>query len=143
QKYFGLYTQDDFRVTSSLTINIGLRWDLETPKAERYNRLSTFDREAPHPFAERTRLDLRGGLRFLGIGGVSRRQWQTDSNNFGPRFGLAWRITPRLVARGGYGIFFHQTVGQGGLVGNGNDGFGSTTIMVTTPDGGINVGNRL
>jgi len=143
QDYYGLYFQDDFRVTSSLTLNLGLRWDLETPKTERFNRLSTFDRDVRHPFSDRAGLDLRGGLRFLGVDGVSRGQWVTDRNNFAPRFGLAWRITPRFVARGGYGIFFQQTVGQGGLIGNGNDGFGSTSIMVTSRDGGITSANRL
>lgn len=143
QNYYGLYVQDDLRVSANLTVNLGLRWDLETPKTERYNRLSTLDPKVVSPLARETGLDLHGGLRFLGVDGVSRGQWSIHPHNFGPRFGFAYRITPRFVVRGGYGIFFHQTVGQGGLVGNGNDGFSAANTMVTTPDGGIHTGARL
>ena len=125
--------QDDFRISSRLTLNFGFRWDLETPKTERYNRLSSLDLQVRSPLAERTGLDLRGGLRFLGVDGQSRQQWAKDWNNFAPRF----------VARGGYGIFFQQTVGQGGLIGNGDDGFGTTNSMVTSNDGGITAADRL
>ncbi|MBI1749926.1 MAG: TonB-dependent receptor, partial [Acidobacteria bacterium] len=137
QNYYGLYVQDDFRVTQKLTLNLGLRWDLETPKTERFNRLSSFDPMAASPLAKASGLDLRGGLRFLGVADRSREQWEKDWNNFAPRFGFAYRITPRFVARGGYGIFFSQTVGQGGLVGNGDDGFGNTNTLVASNDGGV------
>jgi hypothetical protein len=143
QKYFGTYVQDDIRLTTNVTLNIGLRYDVESPKTERFNRLSTFDPSAPSPLAAATGLPLRGGLRFMGVGGVSRGQWATDWNNVVPRFGIAWRVTPKLVGRGGYGIFYHQTVGQGGLVGNGNDGFASASAMVTSLDGGITPANSL
>lgn len=143
QDYYALFLQDDIRITPNLTLNLGLRWDLETPKTERYNRLSSFDSTVVSPLSKLTGLDVRGGLRFLGVNDFSRGQWAMDSNNFAPRIGFAYRISPRLVARGGYGIFFQQTVGQGGLVGNGNDGFGGTSTMVTTTDGGVTVKGRL
>jgi hypothetical protein len=143
QSYYSVFVQDDIRLSRNLTINLGLRYDLETPKNERYNRLSTFDQGEQSPLTARAGLDVRGGLRFLGVDGLSRGQWALDKNNFAPRFGFAYRITPHFVARGGYGIFFHQTVGQGGLVGNGNDGFATANTMVTTRDGGITPANRL
>lgn len=143
QVYYALYVQDDFRMTSRLTLNFGLRWDLETPRTERYNRLSSLDLQVQSPLAAQTGLDLRGGLRFLGVDGVSRAQWEKDWNNFAPRFGFAYQIHPRFVARGGYGIFFQQTVGHGGLIGNGDDGFGTTNSMVTSNDGGITPADRL
>src|SRR5205085_4253303 len=64
--YFGFYLQDDYRVSGKLTLNIGLRWDLDTPHTERYNRLSYFDISAPSPIAGKVPgfPDLKGAMRF-------------------------------------------------------------------------------
>lgn len=143
QNYFAGYVQDDIRVSASLTFNLGVRYEVETPKTERYNRLSSFDPTAVSPLAQLTGLNLHGGLRFMGVDGVSRGQWGAVWHNVSPRFGFAWRATPKTVIRGGYGVFFNSTVGQGGLVGYGNDGFAATSPMVTTLDGGITPANFL
>jgi len=143
QNYFAGYFQDDIRLTTNLTLNLGIRYEVETPKTERYDRLSTFDPNAVSPLAQATGLNLRGGLEFMGVNGIGRGQWATDWHNLSPRFGFAWRATPRFVVRGGYGVFFGSTVGQGGLVGYGNDGFAATSPMVTSLDGGITPANYL
>lgn len=132
--YIGLYLQDDYRVTDKLTLNLGLRWDVEMPRDERYDRLSYFDPDAASPIAAQTGIPgLQGGLRFLGVDGVTRQQ-ATDWNNFGPRFGFSWQALPRTVVRGGYGITFLPI--QTRYNGNSNQGFASTTSMVATLDGG-------
>ena len=137
QAYYGGYVQDGIRLTTNLTLNLGLRYDVETPKNERYNRLSRFNPTVASPLSAATGLNLRGGLEFMGVNGVDRGQWSTDLNDVAPRVGFAWRVTPKSVVRGGYGIFYASTVGQGGLVGYGNDGFAVTNAMVTSLDGGI------
>jgi hypothetical protein len=143
QKYYAVYFQDDYRVTSRLTINLGLRWDMDTPKTERYDRLSTFDPEVAAPLSQQVGFNVRGGIEFMGVNGASRGQWHTVWHDVAPRFGFAYRITPRFVMRGGFGVMFSQTEGQGGAINNGNDGFAVTQPMVTTLDGGITVANRI
>jgi len=108
--YTGLFVQDDFKVTPRLTLNIGLRYDIETGRRDRNDQLSWFDFNATSPLAGKVPglPDLRGGLRFTG-GGIN--QFDTDRNNFGPRFGFAFSLNPKIVLRGGYGVFYLPFVG--------------------------------
>jgi hypothetical protein len=98
---FSSYFMDDFRVSSRLTLNLGLRYDVFTPMVEQHNRLANFD------FAT-------GEFVAPGMPGISRSgNVVTDKNNFGPRFGFAW--TPgseKTVVRGGYGIFYDVQADQ-------------------------------
>jgi len=108
--YTAVYIQDDWKITRKLTLNLGLRWEVETPYTERFNQLSWgFDYDAPSP-VKVPGMDLRGGLVFAGVDNVSRRQGKTDWNNFGPRFGFAYQVLPSTVVRGGYGIFYSSAV---------------------------------
>jgi hypothetical protein len=115
--YAGLFFQDDWKVRRNLTLNLGLRWEVETPFTERFNRLAYgFDPNAALgitippvtlPGGEVVNLGaLKGGLLFVGQGELSRRQGETDWNNFGPRIGLAYSINNKTVLRAGYGIFY-------------------------------------
>ncbi len=108
--YSAVYVQDDWKITRKLTLNIGLRWEVETPYTERFNQLSWgFDYYAANP-VKVPGLDLRGGLIFAGVDNVSRRQGKTDWNNLGPRFGFAYQLLPSTVIRGGYGLFYSSGV---------------------------------
>jgi hypothetical protein len=117
-QYAGLFVQDDIKVTPSLTLSLGLRYELETPFTERYDRISYgFDETAKVP-VNVPGMDLRGGLLFVNKDGRSRRQGELDANNLGPRFGFSWAAGPKLVVRGGYGVFFSSgMVNQSGLGG--------------------------
>jgi hypothetical protein len=100
-----LFVQDDWRATSKLTLNIGLRWELPLPKTEAFNRQSGFDPTAPNPGADNT----PGALVFLGncTGCLNRTSFQDwYYKEFGPRFGIAYAATKNLVLRGGYGIAY-------------------------------------
>jgi outer membrane receptor protein involved in Fe transport len=132
-KYYGWYFQDDWKLNSRLTLNLGVRYDYEEPWTERYNRLTDLDYNSPVSIAG---LSLRGGLAFPGVRGLSRYQFNPDKNNFAPRFGYAFRLQKNTVLRGGYGIFFSPSSG-GGFNGPAvpQDGFFANTDWVPTIDG--------
>ena len=92
-------------MTQKLTLNLGLRWEMETGPVERYNRIATVEPDIPSPLAQPTGLPLRGGLEFRGVNGAPRSRYKTDANNFGPRFGFAYSATQKTVFRGGIGVF--------------------------------------
>lgn len=139
QRYIAFYLQDDIRVSRRLTVNVGLRWDADIPRSERFNRLSFFDPAAASPLAGPTRLsELSGGIRFPGVDGNPRAQQDTDWNNFGPRFGFAWNLKPRLVLRGGYGITYVPISSR--FNANSIQGFSAITPFFSSVDGVTPVG---
>ncbi len=100
----GLFVQDDFRVTSKLTINMGLRWDYNPTQTEEHNRLYSFSPGAIDP-----QTGLPGALTFAGNCPVCNGQTGFESQhymNFAPRFGFAYQALPKTVIRGAYGVFF-------------------------------------
>ncbi|MFB3777755.1 MAG: TonB-dependent receptor domain-containing protein [Bryobacteraceae bacterium] len=100
QKYFALYVQNDWRATSRLTINLGLRWDLQPGPTERYNRISAVDLTANNAFGS------KGAVAFPTVGGYSRNLWETVYDNWGPRLGAAYQLDSATVLRGGFGITY-------------------------------------
>lgn len=110
QRLYTLYLQDDWRVLPRLTLNLGVRWEYQTPWTERYNQLAFFDPAATDPLTGQ-----KGVLRFVGRDGLSRYQTLPDKNNVAPRLGLAYRLARNLVMRAGYGIFYYP--GSGGIGG--------------------------
>lgn len=103
QKYMAFYSQNDWRATAKLTVNLGLRWELQPGPTERYDRMSAYDLNATSPFG------TQGALAFVGVGGYSRNLWDTQYNNWGPRVGAAYQLNDRTVLRGGFGITYLPT----------------------------------
>src|SRR5205823_13932020 len=105
--YWSAYAQDDWRVTDRLTLNIGLRWEAELPRRVVGNRMNSFDPAAMNPIS-----GTPGVVTFAGANGVPERAFRTDTNNFGPRFGFAYKIpgAGSTLVRGGAGIFYGPTV---------------------------------
>ncbi|MBI4908344.1 MAG: TonB-dependent receptor [Acidobacteria bacterium] len=138
--YYAAFFQDDWRVNSKLTLNIGVRYDINVGNREKYNRIAYFDPTAPHPLASRAGLpNLTGYLRWIGEDN-ERNQQSTPYTNFAPRFGFAYKISQSSVLRGGYGIFFAPRNIQG-------NGLGAVaafrdTPMVASIDGGLTNANR-
>lgn len=134
--YYGLYFQDDWKVTRKLTINLGLRWDLDTPHTERFNRLSYWDIDAASPIAGKVAAfpNLKGAMKF--VTPDHRRQVPMDLNNWGPRFGFAYRINDKTVFRGAYGLMYSPSVLQasGTSGSSGTEGFRSSTGMIVSTD---------
>ena len=124
QKYYAWYLQDDWKVRPSLTLNLGLRWEYQTPWTDRFNQLAWFDPDYPDPLTK-----AKGVLRFAGRDGNPREQTDPDRNNFAPRVGLAWQFYKKTVLRTGWGVFY--TPGSGGI-GAGVSDLGAG-FMVQTP----------
>jgi hypothetical protein len=151
-QWVGFFLQDDWRVSSRLTLNLGLRYEYEVPVTERFNRSVThfvFDQPSPiaakaqanyalNPLPELPAAQFRvlGGLTFAGTGGNPRTYWEPDKTDFMPRFGFAYRVLPRTTVRGGYGIFF-DTVGVNKTAGM-QSGFSQATPIQATLDSGLN-----
>jgi hypothetical protein len=99
--YVAGYAQDDWRVSSKLTLNFGLRWETETGTAESHNRLTYLD----PTFRTNLPGNPQGAIFFAG-NTKPRSIRQANLNNWQPRIGFAYRVNSKTVARGGYGIFF-------------------------------------
>jgi hypothetical protein len=130
-RYPVVFFHDDWQVSRRLTLNLGLRWDYESPMVERYNRqLRGFDFNAKSPY-QVPGYDLRGGLLFAGVGGQPRGAYNPDKNNIQPRFGLAYKMfeSKPLVFRGGIGLYYLPTMDTPGQTGFSQ----STTTVTSTP----------
>lgn len=100
--YIGAFVQDDWKVTPRLTLNIGVRYDLDTPRWETRNHQTSFDPTAINPVS-----GTPGIITYAGQNGVSKYAHNWDLNNVGPRFGFAWNAPHDwFVLRGGYGLIF-------------------------------------
>ena len=134
--YYAGFVQGDWKITPKFTLNMGLRYDFETPRTDRFNQLANFDANAV-PKLQVPGLALKGALTFVGVNGNSRYQSNPDKNNISPRVGFAWQVANKTVVRGGMGLFYGTMMGVGGAGANfGVSGFSAVTSMVTSqPDG--------
>ncbi|MGH9662332.1 MAG: TonB-dependent receptor domain-containing protein, partial [Bryobacteraceae bacterium] len=141
-KYFAPYIQHDWKVSRRLTLNLGLRWDLNVSPNERFDRMNrSFDPDVLNPvdrLVNKALLPgpktLRGGLLFANVGDIPRTASNLDRNNIQPRAGAAYQITEKLVARGGWGLYFLNP---------NNDylqttGYSTSTPLITSNNGGRN-----
>lgn len=134
-RYFGIYGEDSWKATPRLTLNLGLRYDLDIPRTERYNRMETFDSTAPSPLAGPTGISgMVGGTVFPGVGGASRRQFSPQWTNFSPRFGLAFDAGHNTILHAGYGIYYGASYFTAGET-IGQEGFSATTTYNGSPNG--------
>ncbi|HWB96683.1 MAG TPA: carboxypeptidase-like regulatory domain-containing protein [Bryobacteraceae bacterium] len=132
--YTGFYTQNDWKVSRSLTINLGVRWEYQGPLTERYNRLSQFNGGAKNATG------TYGLYEFSGVGGNGRGQTDPDYRNLAPRVGFAWRLNDKTVIRSAYGISYDQITGVGsGAQGFGTDGFGNPAFQNIRPASGYDI----
>ena len=134
--YLAGYFQDDWKISSKLTLNLGLRYDIETPRTDRHDHLNYFDPYVASPFASMVQgyPDLRGGLIYVGVDSNSRYQFKIDKFNFAPRFGFAYQATRNTVIRGGYGHVYAPSF----KAGSGSDtpwGFRGETQWIASIDG--------
>ena len=121
-KNVGAYFQDDWRVTTDLTLNLGIRWEYSGRPVDRYDRIASFDLAT-------------GRQLFAGRDGVPRSLADQDYNNWAPRIGFAWRVggSNRLSLRGGYGLFYSPSFGLSWRQQAFQDPFGQSYDRVVRP----------
>lgn len=148
-KYHGFFVHDDFRVTQNLTLNLGLRYDIETGYREKEGRMVVgFDRSVASPIAAQALANfnatppplvpigafqgLTGGFIFASDADTPNQK--TDKNNWQPRIGATWAINNKTVLRGGFGIFTapFQLITQNVVF---QPGFSSPTTMTQSSNG--------
>ncbi len=143
QMYFAPYFQDDWKVSRRLTVNLGIRNDLNQPPHEKWNRMNgPFDPNVASPLtsqipAAMTALypqlsNLKGSLTFAGVNGISSTPAKFQKNNWQPRVGFAYEINQRLVTRGGIGLYYSNPNNDFFQ----NAGFTTGTTLVNSNDGG-------
>ncbi len=124
------FIQDDWKVTPSLTLNLGLRYEIVLPFVEKRDRMGDFD-DWTNPAAPQLIVAGSGGGRY------GRAMVATDKNNFMPRVGAAYKLGPKTVIRAGYGFFYAYMEPLGDaewLIGNLPFAYGVTlTSSPTTP----------
>ena len=140
--YYGAFVQDDFKVRPNLSLNLGLRWDVNTSPRDRRNRINAgFCLTCTNPlttqinFASAPGLSspLLGGLQFAGVNGEPGAPFHVQWYDWQPRVGFSWGALHDTVIRGGYGLYFPWAT----LVVD-DIGFSQTTSFVATLNGGLN-----
>jgi hypothetical protein len=138
----GWYIQDSWKASRKLTLNPGLRYEIQTPYTERYNAIEHFDLSAANPISSAVSAGgLPAGSPVAALGYIpgqvvyatssDRGLYQTTGKNFAPRLGVAYQALSKLVVRGGYGIFFEPNIYQG----SNNNGYSQTTTWLANFDG--------
>jgi hypothetical protein len=148
ENYQGFFVHDDWRIRQSVTLNVGLRYELEGGVRERFGRIARdFDRTVANPLAAQVLANynsnvpasvpatvfqnLRGGIQF--VDGPDQANQGTDKNNFQPRVGLSWGINEKTVLRAGFGMFTQpfqiQAIFQ--------PGFSSPTLFTPSTNNGL------
>jgi hypothetical protein len=150
----GLFFQDDWKISDRLTLNLGVRWELEGAPVERFDRtVRGFDDKAASPIEAAaaaayarapiaqlpvSQFQVKGGLMFAGVNGQPRGLYQAPKRNFMPRIGFAYALGRATVLRGGYGVFFDKIGLTSNVQGFNQTGFSQSTSMVSTLDNGVN-----
>jgi len=140
---FAWFVQDNWKVKPKLTLNLGLRYDVSSPRTERHNRMNWFDPSVVSPLnggtisfpdintGDTITRTLYGGEVFASSN--ERTNWVTDWKDIQPRVGFSYLFGTKTVIRGGYGIYFDPTrSGANGLLSYGSQGFNQYTSPVTT-----------
>lgn len=134
KKYFGWYFQDEWKVTRKLTASLGIRYDIQTPTTDRFDRFGSFYPSGSNPLSQEAGIPVTGYFDYVG-GSNPRGIHEAAYNNIAPRLGLTYRITDKLLWRGGFGIFFAPALQNGDYQGLTMYGFTQTTPWVATVDG--------
>jgi hypothetical protein len=133
----GWYVQDDWKATRKLTLNLGLRYEIQTAPTERQNAQEYFDFTAVNPISSAVGFTVPGALVFNSSS--NRGLYQTSYKNFAPRVGLAYQLKQKLVLRGGYGVFYVPSYYNQGP----NIGYSQSTPWVTSLNNGLNPSSTL
>ena len=137
--YAAGYFQDDWRVTPKLTLNLGLRYDIDFPRTERYNRTNYFDPDRRHSGVAQVIPGITGGLVFVGVNGVPRTQFTARPQQLGAALRPELAVpaedgVARRVSRYVYGPSQQAAAGTIGTMGFRVDNTWVATIDGITPN---------
>ncbi len=132
-RLLGWYVQNDWKPTHNLTLNLGLRYEMQTPDTYRGNEGSIFNPDVLNPISSMVGIPVLGALQFLGPG--NRSVYNPNYDNIAPRLGLSYQPIPKAVVHGGYGIFYPQSVTC--CFPADPDGFSAATYTNASLNGGI------
>jgi hypothetical protein len=123
--YFALYVQDNWKITPKLTLNYGLRWENDQPFLDKHDAIVNIDFRwdnsyepiyvragAGDPFEGNPAFRLAPDIQYVRDGRFGRRAFNNDLNDFAPRLGIAYQITPKTVLRTGAGIYYVRDIGN-------------------------------
>jgi Carboxypeptidase regulatory-like domain/TonB dependent receptor len=140
---YAMFAQDNWKVSSKLTLNLGLRYDVSLPRTDRFNRQNWWNPNVTNPLNggsitytdpisnQPTTVALMGGEVFATS--HERTNYVTDWHDIQPRFGLAFQFAHNMVLRGGYGIYYGQSrSGASGVVPYGGQGYDEYTPVIPT-----------
>ena len=130
--YYGLYVQDDFRMTTKLTLNLGLRWEHEPGLYEQNNGMVVnFNGAVANPLAANvTGISPRGEVIYAGTNGAGTTVGNPYYSKWGPRVGAAYQLNSKTVLRAGYGIFFAPQFALGSPIAT--VGYNQTTTYIAS-----------
>ena len=138
QHYYAPFVQDDWKITPRLTLNLGIRYDLNSPPVERHNRIDyAFNTSVVNPVTSLVNPTLipggilKGGVTFVGVDGNPRQFYSSTNTDVQPRFGLSFQVDPATVFHGGFGVTYRNPA-----PGANTFGFSSSTPYVASVDGG-------
>ncbi len=128
--YYGAFFQDDWKITTNFTLNLGVRWEAHTPRVDANDRQNSFNLTALNPVS-----GTPGIVTFAGKDGLGRQVYNGNYTNFAPRIGLAWKplANRNFLIRSGYGIYFGPPVPGSNTASAGYE----TSGNYSSPDNGI------
>ena len=136
---WGFFVQDSWKITRKLTLDYGIRYDLEQPMRELWQRTSTFRMDVVNPNAN----GRLGGVEYEGSGAgrCNCTLVKTYPYAFAPRLGIAYQITPKTVLRGGWGLTYSGTYAFNYIGAGNSQGMGYNTVNFVAPQSGVAVGS--
>lgn len=147
EKNIAFWTEDNFRPTPRLTVNLGLRYSIQPGPTERHNREYSLNLNVSNPFAAGGANPLAGmgAFAFPGTSGYSRNLWNTEYSDIAPRVGMAFELGDHTVIRGGYGRIYEPSntgFNANGMIYGGGAFVGGTVMTPygTNPSTGRPVG---
>ena len=139
--YYGFFAQDVFRLRPNLSLNLGLRWDVNKSPSERQDRINAdFCLTCTNPYSQQVNYatapslqnPLLGGWTFAGVNGAPHAPFDVHWNDWQPRIGVAWSLNSKTVVRGGYGLFNSWP-----YLDTTSNGFSQTTSYISSLDGNL------
>jgi Carboxypeptidase regulatory-like domain/TonB dependent receptor-like, beta-barrel len=123
--YFALYAQDHWKITPKLTLNYGLRWENDQPFRDKYDAIVNIDFRWDNsmepvyvragtgdPYEGNPAFRLAPDIKYVRDGRFGSRAYQNDLNDFAPRVGIAYQLTPKTILRTGAGIYYVRDIGN-------------------------------